>query len=241
MKKGLNREDIKAFFKGFAKIFVLTYLFYKYIPISVISAVIFGIINIKLDAKRRIREWRWQLNLEFREVMTGISSALNAGYSIENAFRESKKDILILYGDKSVMVKELDIMNSKLELNQPIENVLSEFAQYCEVEDIYNFAEVFQTAKRTGGNLIKTARSTADRIGNKIEVVREIKTMISGKQMEGKLMNIIPLGIIVYFWISSPDFLTCMYTSRGRPVMTVLLIVYIAAYKWSERIGDISV
>ena len=241
MKRKLKKDDIKAFIKGFTKIFILTYLFYRYVPVSVVLAAIFGIINIKLDAKKRKEIWKWQLNLEFREVMTGISSALNAGYSIENAFKEARKDILILYGDKSVMAKELETMNSKLELNQPIENVLSEFAQYCEVEDIYNFAQVFQTAKRTGGNLIETARSTADKIGNKIEVVREIKTMISGKQMEGRLMNMIPLGIIVYFWISSPDFLECMYTFRGRPVMTILLIIYIAAYKWSERIGDISV
>ncbi len=241
MKRVLNKDDAKAFIKGFVKIFILTYLFYRYVLLSIILAAIFGIINIKLDEKKRREVWKWQLNLEFREVMTGVSSALNAGYSIENAFKEAAKDILILYGDKSVMLKELDVMNSKLALNQPIENVLSEFAQYCEVEDIYNFAEVFQTAKRTGGNLIETARSTADKIGNKIEVVREIKTMISGKQMEGKLMNMIPLGIIVYFWISSPDFLECMYTFKGRPVMTVLLIVYIAAYKWSERIGDISV
>ena len=194
MKRKLKKDDIKAFIKGFTKIFILTYLFYRYVPVSVVLAAIFGIINIKLDAKKRKEIWKWQLNLEFREVMTGISSALNAGYSIENAFKEARKDILILYGDKSVMAKELETMNSKLELNQPIENVLSEFAQYCEVEDIYNFAQVFQTAKRTGGNLIETARSTADKIGNKIEVVREIKTMISGKQMEGRLMNMIPSG-----------------------------------------------
>ena len=75
----------------------------------------------------------------------------------------------------------------------------------------------------------------------KIEVKREIQTMISGKQMECKVMNLIPLGIILYFWIASPGFLDCMYTMSGRPVMTVLMIVYIAAFKWSERIGDITV
>ncbi len=233
--------NLKAFAIGFLKAFILLYLFYKAPLPSAAAALIYGLINIKFDKKRQESEWRWQLNLEFREVMTGISSALNAGYSIENAFREVKEDLLLLYGENSVMAKEIDVINSKLALNRPLEAVLEEFAEYCKVEDIYNFAEVFKTAKRTGGNLIDVARSTADRISSKIEVSREIKTMISGKQMEGKIMTIMPLAIIIYFQLSSPDFINCLYVPTAWPVMTVLLIIYIAACKWSERIGDIAV
>lgn len=237
----MNKDLLKAFVIGFAKAFILLFLFYKAVAISVVLAIIYGIINIKLYKKKSIEQWRWQINLEFREVMTGLSSALNAGYSIENAFIEVKNDLLLLYGDKSVMAKELDAINSKLMLNRPLEKILMEFAQYCQVEDINNFAEVFQTAKRTGGNLIEISKSTADKISSKIETSREIRTMIAGKKMEGKIMTLIPLAIILYFWISSPGFLDCLYTLNKRPIMTVLLIVYIIAYKWSERIGDITV
>jgi len=232
---------IKPVIVGSVKSFILFFLFYKSFVLSFILALIYGIINIKTYEKRRIEEWRWQMDLEFREVMTGISSALNAGYSVENSFKEAKGDLLLLYGSNSVMVKELDIINSKLMLNQPLENVLMEFARRCEVEDINNFAEVFQTAKRTGGNLIDVARSSADKISNKIETSREIRTMVSGKRMEGRIMAFMPLAIIIYFWISSPGFLDCLYAPAGRPIMTVLLIIYVAAYKWSERIGDITV
>ena len=232
---------IKPVIIGSVKSFILFFLFYKSFVLSFILALIYGIINIKTYEKRRIEEWRWQMDLEFREVMTGISSALNAGYSVENSFKEAKMDLLLLYGNNSVMVKELDIINSKLMLNQPLENVLMEFARRCEVEDINNFAEVFQTAKRTGGNLIDIARSSADKISNKIETSREIRTMVSGKRMEGRIMALMPLAIIIYFWISSPGFLDCLYAPAGRPIMRALLIIYVAAYKWSERIGDITV
>ena len=212
---------IKPVIIGSVKSFILFFLFYKSFVLSFILALIYGIINIKTYEKRRIEEWRWQMDLEFREVMTGISSALNAGYSVENSFKEAKMDLLLLYGNNSVMVKELDIINSKLMLNQPLENVLMEFARRCEVEDINNFAEVFQTAKRTGGNLIDIARSSADKISNKIETSREIRTMVSGKRMEGRIMALMPLAIIIYFWISSPGFLDCLYAPAGRPIMTV--------------------
>lgn len=236
-----NKKFFKAFSLGFFKAFILLFLFYRSVILSLVLALIYGIINIKFYKKRCLEEWRWQMNLEFREVMTAVSSALNAGYSVENSFKEAKEDLLLLYGSNSVMAKELDKINSKIMLNQPLEVVLREFAQYCQVEDISNFAEVFQTAKRTGGNLIEVARSTASKISSKIETSREIKTMIAGKKMEGKIMAVIPLAIIIYFWVSSPGFLDSLYTLKGRPVMTVLLIFYILAFKWSERIGDISV
>ncbi len=232
---------IKSFAIGFTEAFILLFLFYKSIILSFVLGILYGIVNIKLSEKKNVEEWRWQMNLEFREVMTCLSSSLNAGYSVENAFIEAKNSLFLLYEDKSVMAKELDAINSKLMLNQPFEKVLMEFAQYCQVEDISNFAEVLQTAKRTGGNLIEVSKSTADKISSKIETSREIKTMIAGKRMEGKIMTLIPLVIIIYFWISSPGFLDCLYTLNARPIMTVLLVIYIAAYKWSERIGDITV
>ncbi len=235
------KQDIKAFLIGIIKAYIILYLFYKSFLISVFLATLYGVIYIRIDRKKRKEEWKWKMNLEFREVLTGISAALNAGYSIENAFQSIGDDLVLLYGEKSVMADEIKMINSKIQLNQPIEKVLMEFAEYTEIEDIYNFAEVFQTAKKTGGNLILVARATADKISSKIEVSREIKTMIAGKQMEGRIMNIVPPAIIVYFWISSPGMLDNLYTIGARPVTTVFLIMYLAALKWSERIGDISV
>ena len=236
-----NKKFLKAFSLGFFKAFILLFLFYRSVILSLVLALIYGIVNIKFYKKKCLEEWRWQMNLEFREVMTAVSSALNAGYSVENSFKEARADLLLLYGSNSIMAKELDKINSKIMLNQPLEIVLREFAQYCQVEDISNFAEVFQTAKRTGGNLIEAASSTANKISSKIETSREIRTMTAGKKMEGKIMSVIPLAIIIYFWASSPGFLDSLYTLKGRPVMTVLLIFYIVAFKWSERIGDIFV
>ena len=236
-----NKVLFKAFAIGFIKAFILLFLFYRSLAVSLILAFVYGAVNIKFYKKKHLEEWRWQMNLEFREVMTAVSAALNAGYSVENSFKEAKEDLLLLYGSNSIMVKELDKINSQIMLNRPLEIVLAEFAQYCKVEDINNFAEVFQTAKRTGGNLIETARTTADKISSKIETSREIRTMVAGKKMEGRIMSLIPVAIIIYFWISSPGFLDCLYSLNGRPVMTVLLVIYLAAFKWSERIGDISV
>lgn len=246
-RKGKNRDPThwKVAAKGFGSMFwkagLLFYLFYRSYLLAIILALIAGIVGIYIEKKQNRKRWQMQLNLEFREGLQGIAAALNAGYSIENAFVEAVKDLELLYGKQSVLVSEFREIIAKIQLNQPIEYALLELADRSEVEDIRRFAEVFQTAKRTGGDLIAITRTTADRICEKIEVRREIETMIAGKEMEAKIMNSIPLGIILYFWICSPDFFDCLYTGNGRVLMTVLLVMYLVSYYWSERISRINV
>lgn len=221
---------------------VLLILFYR----DILWVMAAGI-PLCLAAARRLREqWeeerRWQLNMEFKEGLQGIAAALNAGYSIENALEESRRDIIVLYGEGSLLGQEFQIMLGQLRLNQPIETVFDEFACRSRVEDIRRFAEIFRTARRSGGDLVAITRTSAERIGDKIEVSREIHTMIAGKQMEGKIMNIVPLGIILYFWLFSPEFLDCLYQGLwGHLVMTCFLAVYLAAYVMSGRICRIPV
>lgn len=57
---------IKAAFIGSVKSFILFFLFYKSFAFSLVLALIYGIINIKAYEKRRMEEWRWQMDLEFR-------------------------------------------------------------------------------------------------------------------------------------------------------------------------------
>lgn len=185
---------------------------------------------------------KWQINLEFKEGLQGIASALNAGYSIENALAESKKDLEILYGKDSVLCQEFQIMLNQLHFNKPMEVVFDEFAKRSGVEDIRSFAEIFRTARRSGGDLVAITRTASERIGEKIELSREINTLLSGKQMEGKIMNLIPLGMIFYFWICSPGFLDCLYEGVwGHIIMTGLIALYLFAYEMNRKICQIIV
>lgn len=242
-----NRDPTKwqiavvSFGKMFCKTAVLLFLFYGSVLFALVSGVLMGAYGIRKsrrDAKRQMQE---RMNLELREGLQGIAAALHAGYSVENAFAEAEKDLQLLYGGSSVLVPELQKLSGKLQLNHPVEEALFELAERSGIEDIRRFAEIFQTAKRMGGNLLAVTRTTANRISEKIEVKREISAMIAGKKMEAEIMKAIPVGMIVYFRICSPGFLDPLYRGEGRIVMTVLLLLYLIAYFWSERIIRIDV
>lgn len=245
LKNNRDPTERHIIWRGFVFMFiragVLSYLFYRNLRWTAISAFVAGVCGVFMEKKRSYRRWQMQMGLEFREGLQGIAAALNAGYSIENAFAEARKDLELLYGKQSVLAPEFQTIIARNQLNCPVEQTLMELAVRSGLEDIRRFAEIFQTAKRTGGDFIAITRMAADRISEKIEVKREIETMISGKKMEAQIMNAVPLGMIVYFWICSPAFLECLYHGSGRSIMSLLLGIYLAAYYWSERIIQINI
>lgn len=199
-------------------------------------------IYLKNNKKTLIKARKWELNLQFRDGIASISSALNAGISIENAFYEAVKDLKLMYEEDAYIVNEFGYIVSQLHMNKTVEETLHSFAVRSGVDDINNFAEVFITAKRTGGDIIKIIRASSKTIGDKIEVKREILTLITAKKFESKIMNLIPFGIILYMWIFSPGFLDPLYQNFiGTLVMTVALLLYYIAIRLSEKIINIEV
>lgn len=178
--------------------------------------------------------------LQFREMMQAVIAGLQAGYSIENSFVHAYEDMRLLYGAGAMISRELKTIARKLKNNQNIEDALDDLAKRAQIQDITDFAEVFRIAKRSGGDLPGILRNTADLIGDRIEVQREIATQISSKKMEQGIMDLVPFGIILYIDATSPGFFDPLYHSVfGVAVMSGMLAVYIGAYLLAEKILDI--
>lgn len=191
-----------------------------------------------IEKKNRIEK----LRQEFKEFMVVTAASLSAGYSMENALKASQKELPALLGEKSEMIKALNVINRRVALNEPVEKVILEFGRSAGVDDIESFAEIFAYAKRSGGDYAAIMRRTASVLQEKIETSRDIQTVISQKKLEARIMDFVPVGIILYLRVSSPLFLSGLYGSLiGVLIMTACLVVYILAVLFSEKIVDLRI
>lgn len=234
------KEKIKYGWIGLGISSGIAILFYK----SLLAAFIcspFVLWFWKYQEKELVKRRKWEFQQQFLQGIRALSAALNAGYSIENAFAEARKDLRLMYREDAFVVQEFSWIEQQLSLNRNVEEVLDEMAQRTAIEDVENFAEIFQTAKRTGGNLMKVIHQTEKNIGDRLEVQREMETLLSQKKLEANIMSIVPLGIIVYMWVSSPGFLDVLYHNVfGVVFMSGVLGAYIAAYLLMKRIVNIT-
>ena len=165
----------------------------------------------KYCVKKEQEERKRRLLREFKDCMEIIEGNLLAGYALENAFLDAGKELKELHGEGGLMQTELEIINRKVCMNQPLEIVFEEFAQRCGVEEIQNFSEVLSFAKRSGGNLVGIIQNTVRNISSKIQIEEEIQTMIAQKKLEQKVMNVMPLFLLFYLDITSPGYLNVLY------------------------------
>lgn len=176
------------------------------------------------------------------DALTAMNVAVQAGYSAENAVRASVKDLGRLYEKGSDILDEFRYIESQLRLNVPVEELFLDLGKRSGVEDIENFAAVFYTAKRTGGDMTQVIQKVARMLSDKIEVKKEIEATLAAKKSEQMVMSIMPAGIICYLKLTSPGFLDVLYGNPfGICAMTVCMVIYGLSYWLGVKIVDIEV
>lgn len=182
---------------------------------------------LKYQKRRLLLKQKEKLTEEFAEVLYSVNANVKAGFALENAFLEARKDILLFYGETSIMAQELTHLKKCLSINKTLESVLIDLGDRSGVEDIRIFAKVFETAKRNGGNIRQVLETTADTVKAKSEVEREIQVLITQKKLELRIMEVVPFFIIAYIGLTSKGYFDVLYHNlKGIIFMTACLLLY---------------
>ncbi|MDY4079315.1 MAG: type II secretion system F family protein [Clostridium sp.] len=236
------KEKILWSLVGMVVVFLVGMIFYN----NVIWALVLSLIGLyypKIKTKEIIRKRKSILLLQFKEMLYSLSSSLSSGRSVENAFKDVTSEMAMLFerGKNNLILPELEIINKKLEVNETIEDALNSFAERSMIEEIETFADVFTISTRVGGDLKKTINDSSKMIGDKITVKQEIETIVSGKKFESAILTVIPILLIFIMKFMAPDMIKSLYSSFGRIMSTVAIIIIAIASLWAKKIVEIEV
>lgn len=235
-----SKEKIRIFLKGTVLLSAVGILFYNsWISILIGSPVL--ILYIRFEYQKLVKKKTEKLASHFKEALLSILSALKAGYSVENAFVEAYRDLEYRFGSEEVMVRELLFINRQVKNNIPIEKLIEEFAQKSGSADIKDFARIFRIAKKSGGDMGKIMDRTISIITRKMEMQEDIRMLVAAKKYEQQIMNLVPLGIILYIRLTNQGYFDPLYHNpAGIVIVTAALAVYAGAYYLSEKILEIA-
>lgn len=241
-QQGIKKSEYaRAYLQGIILISVVSYLFYG----TFLGAILLSpylVRYIKSWEKQLIQKKRQTFQLQFKEAIQSLSAALNVGYSVENAMRETWKDLRLLYKKDEVIIREFRYMIRQLEMNMTMEAILKGFAVRTDDEEVKTFVDVFSMAKRNGGDMIGIIRNAVSQIGEKIDVKREIDTIMAAKRLEFRIMSAVPFAMICYIKVSFPEFVDVLYGNvLGVVIMTISLVIYTMAYEYGKKIVEIEV
>lgn len=234
------KEKILWFLIGLIAAGLVLYLFYENLYVSLLIGAICGVAFIPIRTKQVIKKRRQRLSMQFRELLDALSTSIGAGKNVQDAFQGSVEDLANQFTANADIVKELEIICSGMYNNIAIEELLMNFAQRSGVEDIENFANVFATCYRKGGNINEVIKNTAEIIRDKIEIKMELQTMVAGQKNEMNIMLVMPVLFIVVMK-SMGGGLIDLSSSTGVLSVTAALAIFVLAYFAGQWITNIKI
>lgn len=235
------KEYMMAMGRGFLVFGGIVWLFYdSWIPLLLLPLFLTGYLKEWMKGCTRKKEE--DFCGQFQESMRSMAASLRAGYSVENAFRETRRDLEMLYQKDVRILREFRYMVHQLDMNVSMDQVLKEFAQRIPQEDVVSFAAVFTASGKAGGDSISVIQNTVKTLCGKMEVRQEIQTLIAAKRLEFRVMTVVPFGIIFYMRISFREFMNVLYGNAvGAAIMSGCLVIYFAAWILGQRIVEIEI
>lgn len=210
---------------------------------NIIVFVMGGLISLKMFLPAIVENKRKKrlavLKSQFRDFLSTLSTAMSSGMNMHDSIANAYKDLEAQYTENAYIVQELAELAAGMKNNVTIEDMLSDFGGRSGVEDIENFAVVFSTCYRTGGNLKEVVKRTAEIIGEKLVIAEEIETKLTSNKMQMMVMNVIPIILVFMMKTMSSDFAEGFTNMVGVIATTFSAGIFMMAYKLGQKIMDI--
>lgn len=191
-----KREKILGFLVGMSIGILALQIFFGNIFVSFIFSFIPGFLGVKINELRLLHKRQDVLLIQFKDLLEALCTSLGSGKNTVDAFLDSYQDLRNQFGDNAYIVQEVAIILTGLKNNYTIEQMLNDFAERSQIEDIQSFADVFEVINRLGGNIVQVIDETRNIIIDKVNIQLEISTLISGKKNELNIMIVLPFVVV---------------------------------------------
>lgn len=233
-------DHVLAFLIGFAAGFVVLFIFYKILLLSVVGGAVTGVVNIFLASQNAVAKRHSQLRTQFFDFLEAMSVSMRAGNPPLKAIESAREDLTLMYHEGSDILVELEIAVAKFNNAVPLSEVFMDLAERSQLEDIASFASIYATIEGKSSRADEIVRETQQIISDKMEIEMEIETMMSAAKSETNIMLFMPLVILGVIGYAGAGFMDSLYTTEiGRVVATGGLIIFIISFFLAHKFSNI--
>ncbi len=191
---------------------------------------------------RQIKEKRIRiLKNQFRDMLESVATSLGAGKNVPDSFIAAYNDMRVQYSDDAYIVKEIEVINSGIQNNIAIEDLLVDFGIRSGIEDVMSFANVFNICYRKGGNIKDIIKNTYAILSEKMEIEEDIETIVTANKTEQTIMIFLPIGLVAVIKMMSPEFAANFSSLVGIISTSIAIGAFVIAYFIGREILDIKV
>ena len=202
----------------------------------VLVGIVAMIVLLPLYKQGRLGKQQAALQKQFLSFLDSLSASFASGSNVRKAFENAYTDLMRQYKENDYIAQEACEIISGAAQNIGMEVMLKDFGERSGNDNIVNFADVFDTCYRKGGNMQSIILRTNETIREKIMVSDEIRTKLTSNTMQLNVMSLLPIGIVAMLRMMNPSFAEAFATPAGIAANTIAVGIFIGAYKYGQKV-----
>lgn len=185
------------------------FLFYS-ISSNLLQSIIITILGFLIPPvcmKKGIQKRRALFELQLGDALLVLSNGLRAGFSFTQALDNIIRDL------PEPINNEFSNMSRELKFGMDIETAMSKVASRMESGDMKLLTTAVVVQRQVGGNLTEILDSISKTIRERQEIKRTVKTLTAQGRISGKIIGLLPIGLLGMISFINPDYMAPLYTT----------------------------
>ncbi len=240
-----KHQHLLAYLGFAAAIGAILFVYYRFLPVSVVGGLLIAIPQEKNYARSVMRKRQARLRMQFKEFLEIIAISISggSGRSMENAIEDSLRELNMIFNEDADIVREISLIVSDYKLaGIPMSGGFAELGERSEIDDIVSFSAIYRIIEGKTSDFGYIIAQTRDIIKDKAEITMEIETSITSAKSEAYMMLVLPLILVVLMSSMGSGFLDSLFTTWvGRASATFGVLCTFASYVIATRAVEIEV
>ncbi len=239
----LERAGLTLNAKEYFTLRLVVSVLFAFVGVLLLPLPVFGVMMAPLGwflvgfwLKRRIATRLHKMEGQLVELLQMLSSGLRAGFGLLQAMEASAEQI------PAPLSVEIRRTLRDTAMGASVEQALASLNDRVGSPDFDIVITAILIQRSVGGNLAEILDNVAHTMRERERIKGEIRTLTSQQRMTGYVIGGIPIGLLIIFYIISPDFTGLLFTDPlGRLMLMGAIVSEVIGYLIIQRIVNIEV
>ncbi len=218
--------------------FAVPYLFLSGVLglLVAVAVAIFGYQAPQIWLHRREQSRAKKLEDQLPEALTMISNSLKAGFGLLQSLDLAVEQL------QHPVATELAQTVHETNIGSSIDKAFLDLSERCDSYDLDMVVTAVLVQRASGGNLAEILGNVAETMRERVRIRNEIVTLTAQQKLTGIVIGLMPVGVGLLFLVSSPEYISPLFTETiGKVMLGGAVVLESVGIMIIQRILDIDV
>jgi tight adherence protein B len=192
-------------------------------PGSSVAAFAAGASIPYLYLSKKRQERMDQFEAQFPDALESLARAMRAGHPLQGAIEALANDMAAPLGPEFRRIRD------ERRLGMPWKVTLEKFSGRVPILEVRLFVAAALMSSRSGGRFTEVLENLAETVREGVSLRGEIRAVSAHGRMTGGVLTVLPFGIAVMLYLTSPGYLLTLVDHPLGPMLIGAAILFLTA------------